>query len=143
MKVQISSALRRKAPWCDDSVRDLKVLAESAYFHQTWCDDAEGAVRSYKDLDAYFLDIENSFNEWRTHCHVPIYDQSYNNGWLATSWKEAVSAARQMGVVDFEVETYTLPSLKGVFRGDRKVEECLALEMKEAFSYLELDTQGG
>ena len=142
VKVQISSALKRHSPWCEHSIADLRVLENGAYFHQTWCEEAEGFVRSYRDLDEYMLDIKEPFEEWRTHCHVPICNQSYSNGWLATSWKEAVSAAREMGVVDFEVETYTLPSLKGVFRGDRGVEETLALEMEAAFSYLELDTQG-
>jgi sugar phosphate isomerase/epimerase len=106
-KIQLSAALR--TCWQPGAVAALQPFAGSIYLHQVKA-RAQGRVISRGDLaEALAAGAGAAGEEWRVHCHVPLYFAG--DGVLATTADQLDAAffreVRTRQVEHLEIETYT------------------------------------
>jgi hypothetical protein len=107
-KVQLSAAL--KAPRVDSATRDdLARFDDGVYLHQVVERRSGGLVR-YLDLaQAFAAAAAAAGNEWRVHCHVPVFAEKLPR--LATTQdmlRDVLALHRKAPLSQhLEVETYT------------------------------------
>jgi sugar phosphate isomerase/epimerase len=117
-KLQISAALRE--PHVDDgTIARLRRFDDGIYLHQVVERRADSSLVRYLDLEYAFARIEEARgNEWRVHCHVPVFMGALPE--LATTQdflREILSLHRQSAVSrHLEVETYTFEVLPDELR---------------------------
>ncbi len=85
-------------------------FAESTYLHQTIVRDSKNHLHRYSDLPEALQHFNNEdFIEWRTHYHVPVFMDSYNE--LHSTQDEILKTLefiKRENVTELlEVETYT------------------------------------
>ncbi|MEO8147200.1 MAG: metabolite traffic protein EboE [Bacteroidia bacterium] len=94
----------------ENVLKQYKAFAESTYLHQTIVRDKKNKLHHFSDLPEALkhFDDEN-FVEWRTHYHVPVFMQSYNE--LQSTQEEILKVLSILKENHFtnhlEVETYT------------------------------------
>ena len=110
-KVQVSAALKTR---CDESARALlSPFCDPVYLHQVRA-TADGSVFARGDLaDALAAPLPATDEEWRVHCHVPLY---FEGSGSLRSTADALSpeffrACAAAGTRHFEIETYTFEVL--------------------------------
>ena len=140
-KVQISSALELEEKLTPARSQRLQQLTQDAYLHQVRGQTADGRTFAYADVPEFLVSPESQdCLSLRVHCHVPVCRADYGDGLRGTSWQQAVEAACDAGIGDFELETYTLPGLpEGILERGSMV-ETMKSEMLASFSALRLDT---
>lgn len=113
-KVQISAALKAQLP--EDPKdrkkirKQLEVFNEDTYLHQVIARDENGRLINYADLPEALEDIDDpATREWRTHFHVPVFEDHYHN--LQSTQDEIIKLLniqrREPFTNHLEVETYT------------------------------------
>jgi sugar phosphate isomerase/epimerase len=114
-KLQLSSALMLPSV-SRDAVELLSPFDDGIYLHQT-VESQDGKLRRYGDLPDAFAALARgeAGGEWRVHCHVPVFQESY--GVLQSTQRqlaELLAACRRRACApNLDVETYTwgvLPS---------------------------------
>lgn len=113
-KAQLSAALKVLLPQ-DTEARTtlserLEQFAESTYLHQVLERNTSGSITQYQDLTIALPHIQKpEAVEWRTHFHVPLFTQTYNE--LLSTQEDIVEVLRLLQQKPFtqhlEVETYT------------------------------------
>ena len=125
-KIQISAALRAS---CEPAAWEaLRPFCDSVYLHQVKA-RVDGRVLSRGDLvDALAAAPARRGEEWRVHCHVPLY--SMGDGPLVSTADlldpDFFRAALALRVEHFEIETYTFNVLPEPLRRlgvDRSIAE--------------------
>jgi len=114
-KIQLSSALRI-AHTSIETEAALAKFDDGVYLHQT-LDRRDGVLTRYLDLPDAFLALRdgNVGGEWRVHCHVPVFQATFD-GIHSTQeiLRQVLAIGRDRQISPhFEVETYTwgvLPS---------------------------------
>lgn len=113
-RVQLSAALKADLP-ADQTERQnlasqFEQFSESTYLHQVLVRNTDGTLTQYPDLTpalAHLSDPEAA--EWRTHFHVPIFLDRYNQ--LQSTQAEILKVLRLLEEKQItkylEVETYT------------------------------------
>jgi len=113
-KIQISAALSTRAS--GNKCRKLSRFADSVYLHQVKGRRGRN-IASYGDLKD-FLKGDETAEEWRVHCHVPLYFEG--DGVLGSTSSalttEFFGNATAAGVQYFEIETYTFEILPNHLR---------------------------
>lgn len=107
-KFQISAALE-----CDDATAGRTALAryaEGTYLHQTIRRSADGKLEFFGDLPVALGTAPVAGAVLRTHFHVPLFEEGDST--LRTTTRclrepSFLSAVKQSGCDQFEVETYT------------------------------------
>ncbi|MEA5497943.1 metabolite traffic protein EboE [Limnoraphis robusta Tam1] len=116
-KIQISAAIKNKLPQ-EKSERanlaeSLQKFAESTYLHQVVAAYADGTLQSYIDLPEALEDLkETTAQEWRTHFHIPIFNQTY--GILQSTQDDILTVLnllKSYPCEHLEIETYTFQVL--------------------------------
>lgn len=113
-RAQVSAALKANLPADPAGRQDLKsqfaAFSESTYLHQVIVRNADNSLTQYPDLPpalAHFEDAQAV--EWRSHFHVPIFLERYNQ--LQSTQAEilkAIAYLKQNQLTCFlEIETYT------------------------------------
>ena len=124
-KIQISAALKADLP-ADQERRDayhkaFSVFNESTYLHQVIARKHDGSLVQYNDLPEALKHIQQpEIVEWRTHFHVPIFEQSYH---LLYPTQDAIIEVLKLLKQEeisyhWEVETYTWEVLPEDMRSD-------------------------
>jgi hypothetical protein len=106
-KVQLSSAIEVEITNENNTacVRDLRLIAEPKYLHQTTVMDNH-CLTFYENLSE--ISFDNPSGLWRVHFHVPIHLESIGAlGTTQKTLKEDIVVLLGEGVTDWEVETYT------------------------------------
>jgi hypothetical protein len=122
-KLHFSNALRvRPTP---EALAALRPFDDVVYFHQVISRSADGALRTYKDLDVALAEAAKNpppaTDEWRIHFHIPLHCEPtalYGN-----------TADHLLGVMDelaqdpamcshLEMETYTWEVMPGEMKRD-------------------------
>ncbi len=140
-KIQISAALKSLLPQSTEErshVAELyRPFAESTYLHQVVARQTDGSLYHYNDLPAALHDIQNpNLQEWRTHFHVPVFEQSYGNLHATQDdIRQVLEILKETSVTNhLEVETYTwevlppesrLPLLDSIVRELQWVQQLL------------------
>ena len=106
-KVQISAALRTACG--SAAAAALQPFCDSVYLHQVKAQTAGGVVSRGDLVDALAYVPEHVGEEWRVHCHVPLY---FAGEGALTSTADLLDAAffravRELRVEHLEIETYT------------------------------------
>ncbi|MEL7039193.1 MAG: metabolite traffic protein EboE [Cyanobacteria bacterium J06592_8] len=123
-KIQISAAIKNQLPQ-DKSEREklgkyLLGFAESTYLHQVVADHGDGQFQSYQDLPDALQDLtETTAQEWRTHFHIPIFNQSY--GLLQSTQDDILKVFDLLQTnpcPHLEIETYTFQVLPEQLKTD-------------------------
>lgn len=112
-KVQLSAALKiliKNNSNRSKILEHYKPFAESTYLHQTIVKDSKGQLHHFNDLPDALIHFNNPlFHEWRTHYHVPIFMNTYNE--LQSTQEEILKVLKLLELEKFtnhlEVETYT------------------------------------
>ncbi|MEM9526789.1 MAG: metabolite traffic protein EboE [Bacteroidota bacterium] len=112
-KIQISAAVKTLLgnPAARGIIRErLQPYHESTYLHQTAYRNRDGTVEQFPDLDVALGELNNpSYEELRTHFHVPIFTEEY--GALQSTRSDIETVLRLWQEQPFsphlEVETYT------------------------------------
>lgn len=113
-KIQISAALKASFPGDDDGKRrileDFQHFNEPTYLHQVVGLDRENRKIHYNDLPAAMEQCrEIDFREWRSHFHVPVFLDKYDQ--LESTQEDILKVFalnRERAVTaHLEVETYT------------------------------------
>ncbi|TGE22309.1 xylose isomerase [Hymenobacter aquaticus] len=122
-RVQLSAALKADLPadsaGRQEIARQFARFVEPAYLHQVVARSHDGRLRHYPDLPPALADIDaREVQEWRTHFHVPIFLERYEQLQSTQAELRQVLAllAGQPITRYLEVETYTWdvlpPSIK-------------------------------
>lgn len=111
-KVQISAALKATFPESaaerGSIVEAFEQLNESTYLHQVVARRKDGSYTSYQDLpDALPHILDPDTAEWRTHFHVPIFIDTYDQLSATCDSIEKVLKDHPDITNHWEVETYT------------------------------------
>ena len=123
-KIQISAAIKNKLPE-DQSKRSnlaeyLQKFAESTYLHQVVAAYPDGTLQSYIDLPQALQDLkETTATEWRTHFHIPIFNQTY--GILQSTQDDILTVLellKRYPCEHLEIETYTFQVLPDNLKTD-------------------------
>ncbi|WP_413160920.1 metabolite traffic protein EboE [Capilliphycus salinus ALCB114379] len=116
-KIQISAAIKNQLP-VEQSQRDnlgeyLQKFAESTYLHQVVACYPDGSLQSYIDLSQALQELkETAAKEWRTHFHIPIFNQTY--GILQSTQDDILTVLellKDYPCEHLEIETYTFQVL--------------------------------
>jgi len=110
-KVQVSAALVVDDASTPAARARLQVLARDPYLHQVRGVHRSGQLLAYPDLAPALADPAAADASWRVHCHVPVHLGALGDGLHGSPWRPSLRAARAAGLLDFELETYTLPVL--------------------------------
>ncbi len=124
-KIQISAALRAVLP---NDIKERSIISselqpfnESTYLHQVIEKDKNGQLTNYPDLPQALDQIHKpDAREWRSHFHVPIFVERYQN-LLSTrdEIEKVLNIIQRRPVTDqLEVETYTWEVLPLPLRED-------------------------
>jgi sugar phosphate isomerase/epimerase len=108
-KLQLSSALRIACTGPEIEAM-LARFDDGVYLHQT-VESRDGALTRYLDLSDAFIALRkgNAGGEWRVHCHVPVFLDSFD-GLLSTqgTLRQVLDFCRTREISQhLEVETYT------------------------------------
>ncbi|QNF31498.1 metabolite traffic protein EboE [Adhaeribacter swui] len=113
-KIQISAALKAKLT-PDASQREaiknaFQPFVESTYLHQVLVKNSNGSIQQYPDLPPALEHIQDAAaTEWRTHFHVPIFVDQFNQ--LQSTQDEIIKTLKLLPgnpvTKHLEVETYT------------------------------------
>ena len=123
-KIQISAAIKNKLPQ-EQSERAnlneyLQKFSESTYLHQVVAAYGNGSLQSYTDLPEALKDLkETTAQEWRTHFHIPIFNQSY--GVLQSTQDDILKVLellKDYPCEHLEIETYTFQVLPEKLKTD-------------------------
>jgi hypothetical protein len=123
-KIQISAAIKNQLPQ-EQSERAnlteyLQKFAESTYLHQVVAANADGTLQAYIDLPEALEDLkETTAREWRTHFHIPIFNQSY--GILQSTQDDILTVfdlLKDYPCEHLEIETYTFQVLPETLKTD-------------------------
>lgn len=111
-KVQISAALKAILPASTEArtpiVKDFEKLNESTYLHQVVARQQDGTYRHFNDLPEALPQILDAQTvEWRTHFHVPIFIDKYDQLSATRDAIETVLQDHPTVSNHWEVETYT------------------------------------
>ncbi len=144
-KVQISAALLLSS-FADPKVAPLLTsLANDPWLHQCRGGLEDQPPEAWADLPD-FLDSETlqamaagQAGEVGIHCHVPVHRDEYFPGLKGTNWRHGLAVALQAGIMDFELETYTLPVLPQVFLEQEGLVGTFQAELRACFLGLGLD----
>lgn len=124
-KIQISAALKAVLsanPQDRDEIKNaLAPFVESTYLHQVLVKNADGSIIQYPDLPPALEHIQDTdAREWRTHFHVPIFLDRFNQ--LQSTQDDIINTLQLLNgnpvTKHLEVETYTW----GVLPADLKQE---------------------
>ncbi len=116
-KVQVSAALAAPGPLDAELAAQLQSYTADPYLHQVRARFADGRAAAYSDLPRLLArDPLPKIEDLRVHCHVPIHTSDLEPPLAPTPWRAALQAARNAGIGDFEVETYTLRVLPSELR---------------------------
>lgn len=117
-KLQLSSALN-VSHVNGSTERLLAPFDDGIYLHQTVERSACGLTR-HVDLDRAFASLRRgeSGDEWRVHCHVPVFLEDFEGlGSTQGALKEALALCREREVSPhLEIETYTWSVLPPALR---------------------------
>lgn len=121
-KIQLSSALRMpEAGSRTESL--LKPFDDGVYLHQT-VQASNGTLVRHTDLPQAFEALRHgntASGEWRVHCHVPVFLDSFGDvGSTQDALKQVLALCREQEISPhLEVETYTWNVLPdGLRKGD-------------------------
>jgi sugar phosphate isomerase/epimerase len=113
-RAQISAALKADLP-ADPAARQelasqFQAFAESTYLHQVVVRNTDGSLTQYPDLPQaleHFRDPEAA--EWRSHFHVPVFLERYNqlHSTQAEILKVVALLKKRPLTHNLEIETYT------------------------------------
>jgi len=113
-RAQISAALKADLP---PDTEDRKALAsqfeafsESTYLHQVLVKNQDGSITQYPDLPPALEHIyDSNAVEWRSHFHVPVFLEKYNQLQSTQSEiRKVLQLLAENAVTQYlEVETYT------------------------------------
>lgn len=124
-KIQLSAALRTQ--WNPEAVGSLSRFCDPVYLHQVKAKDGAHTV-SRGDLAEALSMPAKLGEEWRVHCHVPLYFT--RDGPLASTSDQLTPAffqtVRELQVAHIEIETYTFNVLPEPLRQlgiDRSIAE--------------------
>jgi sugar phosphate isomerase/epimerase len=128
-KIQISAAL--KTACTRKSLERLRDFCDPVYLHQVKARCEEKEIKSYGDLpEALVLGLADSRDgeQWRIHCHVPLYFQGDDTLESTSSGltPDFFSFAIQSGCEHLEIETYTFNVLPKDLRTKGVVESVAA-----------------
>ncbi|MCC9136073.1 metabolite traffic protein EboE [Pontibacter silvestris] len=117
LKVLLSSDIKTRTKLAER----LEQFAESTYLHQVLERNTDGTITQYPDLAVALPHIQKpEAVEWRTHFHVPLFTQTYNE--LQSTQDDIVEVLRLLQQEHFtqhlEVETYTWGVLPDVLKKD-------------------------
>jgi hypothetical protein len=113
-RVQISAALKAQLPAGQAARGELatqfEAFSESTYLHQVLVKNQDGSITQYPDLPPALEHIQDSHAvEWRSHFHVPVFLQKYNQ--LESTQAEIIKVLKLLeqnnSTAYLEVETYT------------------------------------
>lgn len=131
-KLQLSAALRL-APVTTETAARLRPFDDAVYLHQVVARTPSGRLSHYVDLDPAWqaLALGETAEEWRIHCHVPVFLTDLE-GPLSTTQdvlRRVLDRHRQRPLSrHLEVETYTFEVLPEEVR-QVAVEEAIAREL--------------
>lgn len=131
-KLQLSAALRL-APVTADTAALLRPFDDAVYLHQVVARTPAGRLHRHTDLDEAWaaLAAGEEAEEWRIHCHVPVFMADLD-GPLSTTQDVLVRVLdrqRERPVSrHLEVETYTFSVLPEALR-QVEIEEAIAREL--------------
>ncbi len=121
-KVQVSAALR-----CSNhgaARRRLREFCDPVYLHQVKAKNASGRIEPLGDLEPALNAGSRDRQEWRVHCHIPLFYQGDRE--LGTTAEfltpDFFAAAIAAGAAHFEIETYTFNVLPDTLRSQNIVE---------------------
>ena len=112
-KIQVSSALTFKMPQTHikkkDIIETLLTLKNSPFLHQTNEKDKTN-IKKYRDISYALKDFhKKENNEFKIHCHMPLYLKKYKN--IDTTHDETEAALKllldEIKIKHIEIETYT------------------------------------
>lgn len=120
-KLQLSSAIRLEHA-NGATERLLKPFDDGIYLHQT-VEARHGTLTRHADLPEAFAALkrgEIGGGEWRVHCHVPVFLESFEGvGSTQHVLKDVLALCREREVSShLEVETYTWSVLPAPLRHD-------------------------
>ncbi len=112
-KLQLSAAL--KVPRVDaHTIDQLRRFDDGVYLHQVVERKPDGSLVRFLDLAPAFADIDQAIgNEWRVHCHVPIFMSALPQLDTTQDFLREILALHQRTPISdhLEVETYTFDVL--------------------------------
>jgi sugar phosphate isomerase/epimerase len=129
-KMQLSAALR--VPRVDQDTQDaLMRFDDGVYLHQVVEQRSGGGLVRFLDLHHAFAALDEALgNEWRVHCHVPIFQRDLPR--LATTQdllRNVLEMHKKSPISNhLEVETYTFDVLPEELR-DMPVDTAVAREL--------------
>jgi sugar phosphate isomerase/epimerase len=109
LKLQLSAALR--VPRVNEDTKDALIrFDDGVYLHQVVERRNDGSLVRFLDLDRAFAAIDRAAgNEWRIHCHVPVFEDKLSM--LATTQgvlRDVLELHKKLPISQhLEVETYT------------------------------------
>lgn len=122
-RIQISAALgspQITAINRHEVSKQLKVFDEPVYLHQTVIRSEHNQLKRFKDLGVALDQLSEEVQEIRTHFHVPIFTETYDQ--LVSTQKDIVDTLKVWKARNFtnhlEVETYTWDVLPEDMRTD-------------------------
>ncbi len=123
-KIQLSAALKIPLD-CGRSRQQLRdrlaAFAESTYLHQVVARNADGTLERYRDLTSALPFLpDTKAVEWRTHFHVPIFIEDYQD-FQSTQADIALALQQfqtQSSCQHLEIETYTWGVLPPAMKQD-------------------------
>ena len=113
-RAQISAALKADLPADEEARKALAAqfaaFSESTYLHQVLVKNNNGSITQYPDLPPALEHIyDTNAVEWRSHFHVPVFLERYNQ--LQSTQSEILKVLQlleETAVTQYlEVETYT------------------------------------
>lgn len=141
-KIQISAALKALLPQ-ESTARQavasrFQSLSESTYLHQVVVRNSDQSYTHHPDLPQAMPHIyEQNAREWRTHFHVPVFVNEYEN--LQSTQDEIIEVLRlnreRRLTQHLEVETYTWEVLPAAIK--LNLHDSIAREMEWVKQQLE------
>ena len=112
-KLQLSAAL--KVPCVDArTVEQLRRFDDGVYLHQVVERKLDGTLVRFLDLAPAFANVDQALgNEWRVHCHVPIFMAALPELGTTQDFLREILALHRRAPIShhLEVETYTFDVL--------------------------------
>lgn len=130
-KLQLSAALR--LPRADAAARRrAEAFRDAVYLHQTTARAPGGPVRRFLDLPEALKQPARDGEEWRVHCHVPVFAELEPPLASTRDVLERVLAIHRASPIapHLEVETYTWDVLPEAARGGMSVIDGIEKEMR-------------
>ena len=122
-RIQISAALGSPSltPKNQEKIsQKLRIFDEPVYLHQAVVRTTNGQLKRFKDLGLALDSLQTEDQEIRTHFHVPIFTESYDQ--LVSTQRDIIDTLKVWKERNFtnhlEVETYTWDVLPPDMRTD-------------------------